>query len=70
MVVSIKNEFIQKILNDKRMNKLFHGNEAVCFQGWVLELEEPHGKRYQWLYGRVLSYDYQNNHWTSDLSKH
>lgn len=32
--------------------------------------EEPHGKRYQWLYGRVLSYDYQNNHWTSDLSKH
>lgn len=69
-MVSIQNEFIQKILNDKRMNKLFHGNEAVCFQGWVLELEETHGKSYQWLYGRVLSSDYQNNHWTSDLSKH
>lgn len=70
MTVSIQNEFIQKILNDKRMNQLFHGNDAVCFQGWVLELEETHSKSYQWLYGRVLSSDYQNNQWTSDLSKH
>lgn len=71
MMVSIQNEFIQKILNDKRLDKLFHGNnEAVCFQGWVLELEEPHSTSYQWLYGRVLSYDHQDNRWKSDLSKH
>lgn len=69
-MVSIQNEFIQKILNDKRMNQLFRGKEAVCFQGWVLELEDSNGKSYQWLYGRVLSSDYQNNRWTSDLSKH
>lgn len=70
MIELIQNEFIQKILNDKRMNKLFYGNEAVCFQAWVLELEEAHGKSYQWLYGRILSSDYQNNQWSSDLSKH
>lgn len=58
MTVSIQNEFKQKILNDKRMNQLFHGNEAVCFQGWVLELEDSRGKIYIWLYGRALPSDY------------
>ncbi|WP_443090963.1 VPA1262 family protein [Basfia succiniciproducens] len=64
------NEFINYILNDKRMNNLFDGIKPICLQIWVLELQERSQVDYHLLYGRVLPYDYQNNQWISDLSKH
>ena len=63
------NEFINYILNDKRMNNLFDGIKPICLQIWLLELQERSQVDYHLLYGRVLPYDYQNNQWISDLSK-
>lgn len=64
------NEFNEHILSDRRMHNLFYGNEAICLQFWILELQEKSQVDYQLLYGRGLAYDYQNNQWASDLSKH
>ncbi|MFC5921596.1 VPA1262 family N-terminal domain-containing protein [Neisseria weixii] len=63
-------EFNKHILDDRRMNNLFHGQESICLQAWGLELQEKSQVDYRLLYGRVLPYDFQNNQWISDLSKH
>lgn len=64
------NEFNKHILGDRRMNNLFYGHESICLQAWVLALQEESQVDHYLLYGRVLPYDFQNNQWTSDLSKH
>lgn len=66
----ILDEFKNILLKDKRMNGLFFSNKLICLQVWAMELQKKSQVDYHFLYGRVLPYDYQNDQWTSDLSKH
>lgn len=66
----ILDEFKNILLKNKRMNGLFFSNKLICLQVWAMELQKKSQVDYHFLYGRVLPYDYQNDQWTSDLSKH
>lgn len=64
------NEFKTRILNDRRMKALFYGEEAVCFQGWVLEIEESNHLNYHLVYARAIQCDYIDDKWNCDINKH